>query len=386
MKIDLNQQKSKITARRVVIFFLILLFLIGVGYIARFNRFFTSINTQKNIWITKTPKEKTVFSFLVMGYGGAGHQGAFLTDTMMIARVDIKKKTVYIISIPRDIWVKVPTKSGDDFHSKINSVYQMGLFPKNYRDIPKQYHGDQGAAELVKQVTATVVGFPIDYYVAIDFAGFTKAVDTLGGVEVYVDRAFTDPEYPINGKEKDVCEIEGDELEEAFKLATQEPQLAFPCRYETLRFDVGTTFMDGETALKYVRSRHAPEDGGDFGRARRQQRFMDAVKDKILAVGFIPKILPLLDDLEGNVRTDVPLEIAQKFLREADNTDDYEVGQVILTTDNYLKESVSSDGQYILIPKVGIGSWGRLKRDLENMFEGITPTVSPLPSHTKRNI
>ena len=54
-------------------------------------------------------------------------------------------------------WVKVPTDSGDSFHSKINAVYQMGLFPENYPDLPKHYEGEQGAGELVGLVIQQVL-------------------------------------------------------------------------------------------------------------------------------------------------------------------------------------------------------------------------------------
>ena len=183
------------------------LFLIISGVIFfKIYSFYNNIYTKKSPNIpVKTPVEKTAYNILLMGYGGAGHEGAYLTDTMMVAHVDTKTKKATLISIPRDIWVKVPTDSGDSFHSKINAVYQMGLFPENYPDLPKHYEGEQGAGELVGLVIQQVTGLTVDNYIAIDFAGFEKTVNTLGGIDVPVAVAFDDPEYPLTGHEDDLC-------------------------------------------------------------------------------------------------------------------------------------------------------------------------------------
>lgn len=377
-----QQSYNFIRWRRYLGIGLIIFFIVGLLYAARISRFYSAISTQKEIWGSVLPQKKTTYTFLVMGYGGPGHEGAYLTDTMMVGQVDTKTKKILVVSLPRDIWVAVPTKSGEElalsevegFHSKINAVYQMGLFPKNYPDIPKKYHNEQGAADLVKYVAGAIVGFPIDYYIAVDFDGFKKAVDRLGGVEISVERTFTDLEYPINGKEDDTCGYDETTLVEKLKEATEEPRLAFPCRYETLHFNSGIQMMSGEQALKYVRSRHAVEDGGDFGRARRQQRFLEAVQEKVLAIGFIPKILPLLDDLENHIRIDVPFDITEKFLKEADNAGEYTITQLVLTPDNFLMSSYSKDRQYILVPKTGVDRWGQVNKEIEMMIQGITPT------------
>jgi len=352
-------------------------------FVVRLGNLYSSINTQKETWAQRIPKKKNDFTILMMGYGGTGHEGAYLTDTMMVLRVDFEKKSTLLVSIPRDVWVEVPTQSGDEFFRKINSVYQMGLFPKNYPDLKREYKGEQGAGDLIKSVVGNITGFPIDYYVAIDFSGFKQAIDTLGGVDVYVKQSFTDPLYPKDGKEKDLCDVDGNDLEkleELFAIATESPQLAFPCRYETLHFDTGIQHMDGATALKFVRSRQAPEDGGDFGRAHRQQLFLEAVKDKVLSVGFIPKVIPLLNDLEGNLKTDIPIDLVNKFLKEVPDAEQYDVTQIVLTTDNYLQSSYSADGQYILIAKDGEGVWRSLHKDLTNVIKGISLTPSPKPS------
>lgn len=351
----------------------------------RLNSFFDRISTQGETWTDIIPKEKKDFTILLMGYGGPGHEGAFLTDTMMVARIDLETNKVLLTSLPRDIWVSIPTSSGDPFNAKINSVYQTGLFQEKYPDVPQKYAGEQGAANLVKETVKGIIGQDVDYFLAIDFNGFKEAVDTLGGVDVNVERPFVDEQYPVTGMEEDLCGVSPDDLEkieELENIATESPQLAYPCRYERLSFDAGTQYMDGTTALKFVRSRHSPSDGGDFNRAKRQQLFLQAVRDKVLSIGFIPKILPLMDDLEGDLRTDIPFEIMQKFLGEASQADEYTIQQIVLDTDNYLEHSVSDDRQYILIPQDGEGNWARLHKDIQNFIDGITPTPTLGPTVT----
>lgn len=367
--------------RKLVMGFAVLVFFIALFVLARINSLYSNISTHGEKWTTPIPKEKKVFNLLVMGYGGPGHDGAYLTDTMMFASIDTERKHVTLVSLPRDIWVRIPTTSGDEFASKINAVYQTGLFPNNYPDVPKKYTGDHGASELVRKVVGDIVGQPVDNYVAINFDGFKQVVQTLDGVEVNVERSFVDPLYPVDGKESDLCGLsEGDlaAFEEKEKIATESPELAYPCRYEALSFQAGKQTMDGPTALKFVRSRHSPQDGGDFNRARRQQVFLEAVRARVLSIGFIPKILPLMSDLEDNVRTDMSIDLIQRFLKEATHMNDYAITQVVLTTDNYLEHGVSDDGQYILTSQDGNFIWTQVHRDVKLYLQGKTP-VTPTP-------
>ncbi len=366
-------------------------------------------------------KEKTSYNILLFGYGGGKHEGAYLTDTIMVLHVNMKIRRAVLLSIPRDLWVKLPTKSGAPFHAKINTVYQFEIgdsvgipISSYYPDLDQSHFGSQSDAEYTKFIMSQVLGVQLDNYVAIDFAGFTKAIDDLGGVDINVLKAFTDPQYPLTGKETDLCnsDIEAkfnlvkdyinnpnadqtqlkqlfdqhkssdpnQDLKTFYENITNAPELAFPCRYETLHFDKGMQHMDGTIALKYVRSRHALEDGGDFGRAARQQQLLKAIKDKILNIGFIPKILPLLNTLGSHVKTDFSLSDIQKFIGLSNTAKDYTLTTYVISDQNLLKDSWSSDGQFILIPKGGMDQWRVLQQSIENIFNGIIPT--PLPTAT----
>ena len=160
---------------------------------------------------------------------------------------------------------------------------------------------------------------------------------------------------------------EDPKIEEFVKNASSTPELAFPCRYEKLEFKKGIAHLDGQTALKYARSRHSEIDGGDFNRARRQQQVIEGIKSKVISLGFIPKIIPLLNEFKKDVKTDVGLEIIKKFIDQADKAKEYKTTTFVLTDQNVLKDSVSADGQYILIPNEGMDSWGGIKKIIKQL-------------------
>lgn len=392
-------------AKKLLIAILGLLF----GFLAYFsfktNQFYQKIYTPKS---NGFQKEKTKYNFLLFGYGGGRHEGTYLTDTMIFLHLDTASKSAVMISIPRDLWVKLPTKDGSNFSTKINAVYQMELFPEDYPALDKKYLGTKKDTSLIKKVIGDIFGQKIDNYVAIDFEGFKKGIDLLGGVEIEVEKPFIDYQYPIEGRENDLCDGETEELfkkaepflkpgynpedkervlkddpklDEFLRNATESPHLAFPCRYETLTFKKGLTKMDGETALKFVRSRHADGDGGDFSRAKRQQLLLQSVKDKVLSFGFLSKIIPMMDQLSNHLKTDLSLEEVKKLAQEAKNANQYHLKTFVLSTENLLDESISDDGQYILIPKAGHNNWQDFRIAIKQIIENteIKPTTSPSP-------
>ena len=348
------------------------------------------------------PKEKTQYNILLLGYGGPGHDGPYLTDSMMVAHIDLKTNKTALLSLPRDLWIKLPTKSKADFHAKINSIYQLGLFPTEFPDVDTQKYPD---TTLVKKAVSDITGLTIDNYVTIDFTGFTKGIDILGGVVVDVQKTFDDYEYPIDGKEKDLCGKDEDfakiekflkpgfsedekkdtlkdkpELEKFLKDITEDPKEAFPCRYEHLHFDKGKVFMNGETALKYVRSRHSAQDGNDFARGARQQQFVKSIKEKVISLGMVTKVIPLLDELKNHIKTDISVDDMKKLVGEAKDSGKYKVININVSDTDYLKSSYSDYGGYILIPRLGMDRWGELHSMIANGILEITPTPSLSPT------
>ncbi|OGK52258.1 hypothetical protein A2970_01845 [Candidatus Roizmanbacteria bacterium RIFCSPLOWO2_01_FULL_44_13] len=190
-------------------------------------------------------------NILFLGIAGGNHDGPNLSDTIIVVNYNFKTNKLATISIPRDIWSPA-------LRDKINSAYAYGEEAKK----------DGGGFTLARAEVSRIVGLPIPYAAVIDFDKFKGLIDFLGGIEVNVERSFTDKKFPIEGKENDDCG--GTDLE-------------YLCRYETVSFKKGLTKMDGETALKFVRSRNAEgPEGTDFGREARQQKVIDAVKNTMI--------------------------------------------------------------------------------------------------------
>ena len=315
---------------------------------------------------TPTPDPLRIRNILLLGYAGGTHDGASLTDTMILARIYPKDKKILLISIPRDLWVPIPATKNATSNFKINHAFAIGLDDKKYPDKAEKYKGLYGAGTMARDAVNIVTGIEPDNFVAINFSGFKSIVDNLGGIQVNIPYSFEDKFYPIEGLEKDTCGK--DEVEIKALSATMSGDLLekeFTCRYETLKFQKGLTTLDGETALKFVRSRHSETNGNDFGRATRQQAFLVGVKNKLLKIGSIPKIITLTNTLTKNVITDIDLKTAFQIVSEQETFSDFKIETLTLSTDNVLMESISSDKQYILIPKDGEGNWDNVHKFIE---------------------
>ncbi len=259
-------------------------------------------------------------NLLLLGIGGGNHAGADLTDTMMIISLHQSNKSMAFISIPRDLW-------SETLKDKINSAYHYGEEKKQ-----------GGGTLLTKVIVEDVVGLPIHYTILVDFSGFQEIIDRLGGIDVNVSRGFTDTEFPIAGKENDECD--GDPL--------------LRCRYETIHFDAGVQHMNGESALKYIRSRHAEgEEGGDFARSRRQQEVLLALKEKAthpaewFSSASVSAFARVVDDA---IDTDMNIGELLSFGKRFSQIDEGSITRISIESQLY-EPPISWYGRYVLIPK-----------------------------------
>jgi anionic cell wall polymer biosynthesis LytR-Cps2A-Psr (LCP) family protein len=149
----------------------------------------------------------------------------------------------------------------------------------------------------------------------------------------------------------------------------------FPCRYEHLHFDAGSQHMDGETALKYVRSRHAfgPE-GSDFSRSQRQEKVINAFKDKVFSVGtFLNplKLVSLYDLFKGSIDTDIQKEEYDDFVRLAQKMKNAKIQSVVIDAGD---EAAGREGllinpeptaefsyAWVLSPKAGSSDYSQIR-------------------------
>lgn len=272
-------------------------------------------------------------NILIMGRAGGAHDGPDLTDTMMLVSVSLVNHDVKIVSIPRDTWIP-------EIRAKINSAYYWG----------NQKSPGSGIA-FAKAITDEVVGVPIQYGAVIDFSGFKDIVDQLGGIKLNVDNSFTDYYYPIAGKENDTCN--GD--------------TKFMCRYETVTFNKGQETMNGDTALKFVRSRHALGiEGTDIAREARQQKVIDAIKNKLLdkKTYLNPlKDLAILRVILKSIQMDINYPtagiLARLVYESRGSVGSYLIPAELTTTPPISK---TYDMQSVLIPVLGSGKWSDINK------------------------
>ncbi len=303
--------------------------------------------------------EKSTLTILLLGYGGPGHQGGYLADAIQLAHLDFERSQLTLVSIPRDLWVKLPNGS----QAKINQALTLGADKSNLI-----YSG----GKVAKKMAEVVVGVEIDYFLAVDFVGFKRVIgEDLGSIMVDVPETLEDKWYPIRGEELNPC---GKSPEEIAKLTQQlsgfELERQFECRYEHIYFPKGVNKMEGGDALAYVRSRHGSA-GGDFSRSQRQHALLMGVRDRLFELEFWTNLPSIYQKLSKNITTDVDLEALEYLLPVLKLMNNYEVSQGIISTDNVLSSSKSSTGAFILIPREGLDSWSEVRAYVQGV---INPT------------
>ncbi|MFA6306633.1 MAG: LCP family protein [Patescibacteria group bacterium] len=280
-------------------------------------------------------------NILLLGIGGKNHDGGLLTDTIMLVSLKPSEKKVSLLSIPRDLAVPIENMGW----RKINSV-------NAYAEMKTP--GTGGLA--VSQTISDIFKIPIDYYVTVDFAGFEKIIDDLGGIKVNVENTFDDYAYPILGNEDAPWEQ----------------------RFEHLHIDKGEQTMNGELALKYVRSRHAyGVEGSDFARSRRQQKVLEAVKEKVLSLNVLFKpgmISKIISDINENHSTNLKIWEIVKLWGLAKDIKSENIATRVLdnSPSGLLVDTIGLDGAYLLSPRSG--DFSEIKYLVNNIFSDAPAT------------
>lgn len=242
------------------------------------------------------PADKSEFfsetrNILVLGKSGGSYIAPNLTDTIFVAHIDGPTKKIKLISLPRDFAVKLPRPEGARLAqgaadnggiTKINALYQIGL-RKSERD----------GLKLIQEKVEEVTGLKIDSFAMFDLASVEKIIDEIGGINVYVKEDIKDTRFPTsNGG------------------------------YETFSIKKGNRYLDGKTALKFIRTRNSP--GGDFDRIARQQQVLIALKGKLLSLNPIwnfGKIWSIFSIVQQNLYTDLSLTDMKNIWSLAKNID-----------------------------------------------------------------
>lgn len=250
-------------------------------------------------------------NFLLIGSDAAGDRRYARTDSMIIASVNPDIPSVSMLSIPRDTHVRIPGFGKD----RINTAFERGY--------ATDYPG--GGPRFLALVLRKNFGIKIDHFVRIDFQGFIKAVDTLGGVEVLAEcelhDTFPDPQNPKRGIDLDIMP--------------------------------GRVSLTGQQALWYSRSRWSTSD---FDRARRQQKVLRAVFRKAKESNLLQNAIGLYGDFRDSIDTDIGISDIPALVDIARRLDDITIKNRVITFP-VVKSLTRQDGAQVLEPQPGILSY-----------------------------
>ncbi len=272
-------------------------------------------------------------NILLLGVGGAAHEGSDLTDTMMIASVDPINNQAVLFSVPRDLWVKMPNNYISNYQ-KINAAYESG----KYKYLGKQdaSNGNKKAIEAgfaaADSTIERVIGVPIHYNVLIDFQAFKQAIDTVGGVTIDASQQLYDP------------------------------TMAWENDRSPIIAKLGINNFDGRHALNYVRSR---ETTSDFARSQRQRAVMVALKDKVMNLGTISnplKLSNLLSAFGNNVVSDISLSDMTRMtsiMKKIPNNAIQSVG--LADEPNNFLTTGNINGLSVVQPRAGLEDYSKLQ-------------------------
>lgn len=277
---------------------------------------------------------------VMLGVGGEGHEGAYLTDTIIVASIDPVQNEAALLSIPRDFWVK----REDGGVGKINEVFAFAR-DNSYAKTKDKDQATKAGATATQKVLANVLGIPMNYYVVVDFTGFQKAIDTVGGIEIDITKNLTVSETlwnPATGKQ--------------FVLDVNE----------------GLTQFNGEKALFFARSRKTSARG-DFDRAERQKAVVVAFKEKVQNAGTYAnpvKVAQLLSAFGDHVRTDMSINEVMRLYEIGKNITPDKVASIGLASPpNVLVEGDSINGLSVQVPSAGLFDYSAIQSYVRNSLK-----------------
>lgn len=269
---------------------------------------------------------------LLLGMGGETHaDGPMATDTIILASIDPITDKVVLLSIPRDLYVRIPEYGSE----RINAAYLYGRETSQSNE-RTQLH--RSGISLVDKTLKPIFGVPIHYHTLVDFEAFRQTVNAMGGVDISV------PE----------------------ELAVRE-NLWDEGTGKNYALDVGAgqQHFDGTRALFFARSRYT-SPRGDFDRSERQRLMLIAVKDKALSLGTLTnpiRISSLLDSLGNNVYTDfdsTSIKCLSKQIAEINSANITSLD--LVTPPNDLLGPGNVPGKSTLVPKAGLYDYSQIQK------------------------
>jgi LCP family protein required for cell wall assembly len=287
------------------------------------------------------------FAVVLLGYGGPGHDGAYLTDSIVVVIVDPTAKTLTLLSVPRDSWVPLEFDGRTPVDNKINTAYAFAKDGSLYPDRLARYRGPQGAGTFAADTIARVTGVPIESYVGLDFQGFRQMIDAVGGIDVNVPDGFS-ARYPRN----------------------DDPSV--DASWMTVTFTAGPQHFDGERAIEYARAREAIDnqaEGSDFARSRRQRVIMEAFKNRVLQPAGLVHLPQVLGIASQHVDTNYAIPSYPQLAQLVLGWKDVKIYQTALSNANYLQDGTGPDGTYVLVPTTPDRSWSQVRAFTRRLWD-----------------
>ena len=315
---------KKIILLLCTIFFIFFIFLLIKGA----HSFSVVVNPNPNS-LVKSLKKDERWDILILGMRGrTAPHGGMLTDSIIVFSYKKRDKKGALISIPRDLWVEIPGVG----EKRINYAYVAGEMERKGKGI-----------ELAKKVVSNVTGLDIDFAIVGDVEALKEIVDILGGIDVYEERSF-------------------------FVRFYGHKAWIHP----------GINHLSGSEVLAYVGNRSIDSD---FGRMRRQQKVLQAIKEKAIAINLLKKpdkLFEIFNTISKHIQTDIPLSEMPEFLKTISSLKLEQLETLVIDTSNYLYSTRGYNGAYILLPKKG--DFSEIQEACKNILEKSSQENSKFPS------
>ena len=261
---------------------------------------------------------------LLLGIPGQKNNAPNLTDTLIVMSINQKTKKGFLLSIPRDLLVKLPETNS---YTKINALYQ------------------ESGLTVTQETLSKITGLAFDYNIVIDLEGVKKIIDQVGGIDVFVEKDIFDPSFPGPNNS-----------------------------YQPFIIKQGQRHLDGETALKYIRTRH--DWNGDFARMKRQQQVLIALKEKISSLHplwNLAVVLNVWQTIKNHFKTNLSIKNIKNFWQMAKDVDLEKIDFRVLepTTGLLIPDHTILGGEeaYILRPKKGLNDYTEIREYIINLVK-----------------
>jgi LCP family protein required for cell wall assembly len=288
------------------------------------------------------------------------HPGAQLTDSMMLVSINQKTKKVFLLSIPRDLWVTYDKPCSAGYSGKINAVYECTL-GSNLGGLSSTQTDEVTAETATSSKVGEVLGTDVQYVVHMNLAVVQQVVDAVGGVDISVDSQ--DPRGILDRN------------------------FDWRCKYKCylVKYPNGPAHLSGTGAMWLAQARNdAGGYGlprGNFDREANQRKIAIATKDKATSVGFLANpinVVNLLNAIGNNIHTNIDSTEIKSFINLVKIIPSNNIVSVDIQANrqDILTTGTGPDGSSIVEPVTGLKDFSSLQAFMQQLLAGIAAVIS----------